>query len=96
MVHQLRERQATPNYEHRIGIETGPGALVTTPGADAEFESAHLSGLQAELALLRDFFADPTIRAVDIQARRFRNGDMPCVTLEEPENRTAGEHDGTS
>jgi hypothetical protein len=48
MVHQLRERQATPNYEHRIGIETGPGALVTTPGARAEFESAHLSGLQAD------------------------------------------------
>jgi hypothetical protein len=92
MVHQLRERQATPNYEHRIGIETGPGALVTTPGADAEFESAHLSGLQAELALLRDFFADPTIRAVDIQGRRFRNSRGDIIR----EKETAGRTNATS
>jgi len=92
MVHQLRERQGTPNYEHRIGIETGPGALVTTPGADAEFESAHLSGLQAELALLRDFFADPTIRAVDIQGRRFRNSRGDIIR----EKETAGRTNATS
>jgi hypothetical protein len=88
MVHQLRERQRTPNYEHRIGIETGPGALVTTPGLDAEFQRAHLSGLQAELALLRDFFGDPKIQAVDIQARRFRNSRGDIIREKETAGRT--------
>jgi len=92
MVHQLRERQATPNYEHRIGIETGPGALVTTPGADAEFQSAHLSGLKAELALLQDFFADPMIRAVDIQGRRFITSRGDIIR----EKETAGRTNATS
>jgi hypothetical protein len=92
MVHQLRERQATPSYEHRIGIETGPGALVTTPGADPEFEFAHLSGLKAELALLQDFFADPMIRAVDIQGRRFISSRGDIIR----EKETAGRTNATS
>lgn len=73
LVHFLRERQRTPNYVHRMGIEEGPGALDVRQGHDQEFQAAHASGIRAELELLRDFFSDPTIRLVDADTRRFRN-----------------------
>ncbi len=88
MVHQLRERQLTPNYEHRIGIETGPGALVTDPALNAEFRRAHAGGIDAELQLLRDFFGDPTIRIVDAGARRFRNQRGDLIREKETAGRT--------
>lgn len=88
MVHQLRERQLTPNYAHRIGIETGPGALVTTPGLNQEFQRAHAGGINAELRLLRDFFDDPTIHVVDADTRRFRNHRGDLIREKETPGRT--------
>lgn len=67
LVHFLRERSATANYARRIGSES----LNTDPAApggaahQAEFDRAHAQGIQAELAVLRDFFADPGIRLID-------------------------------
>jgi hypothetical protein len=92
MVHQLRERQLTSNYAHRIGIDTGPGALVTTPGLDQEFQRAHAGGINAELRLLRDFFDDPTIHIVDANSRRFRNHRGDLIR----EKETAGHTTSTS
>ncbi len=94
LVHFITERRATPNYAHRMGIPGGqPGGLDTRPGFDQEFHRAHRTGLLAELALLRDFFGDPGIRAVDLQARRFRStrGDIIRVRITEGHtNATAG------
>jgi hypothetical protein len=72
MVHFLRERQATRNYARRIGT---PGM---DPDANAaaqpEFDASHRAGLTAELAVLRDFFGDPSIRVVgDPNDRVYRN-----------------------
>jgi hypothetical protein len=67
LVHFLRERTATTNYARRIGSES----LVTDPASpqgaahQAEFDRAHAKGIQAELDVLRDFFADPVIRLID-------------------------------
>ena len=66
LVHFLRERADTKNYAKRIGspsLDTDPA----TPGAaahEAEFDRAHAHGIVAELQVLQDFFADPTIRIV--------------------------------
>jgi hypothetical protein len=90
LVHFISERRATPNYVHRMGIPGGqPGGLDTRTGFDREFQAAHLRGLQAELALLRDFFGDPLIQAIDIQARRFRSSRGDIIRVRVTEGRTA-------
>jgi hypothetical protein len=61
LVHFLRERSATPNYARRIGSSS---LDTSQPGPSHEFDRAHAQGIQAELQLLRDFFADPTIQIV--------------------------------
>jgi Domain of unknown function (DUF4157) len=61
LVHFLRERSATSNYARRIGS----ASLDTSqPGPAREFNRAHALGIEAEVQLLRDFFADPSIRLV--------------------------------
>jgi hypothetical protein len=69
MVHFLRERQATPRYDARIGT---PSLNTNLPGPSAEFVGRHNAGLQAELLLLRDYCSDPSIVLVDANNRRFR------------------------
>lgn len=86
LVHFLRERTATKNYAKRIGSES----LVTgndTPDHIAhqkEFDSAHNQGIQAELAVLQDFFSDPTIKLIDHDSggeifRVYRNGRRDII-----------------
>ena len=72
MVHFLRERQATRNYARRIGTPgMDPDA---NPAAQPEFDVSHRAGLTAELAVLRDFFGDPSIRVIgDPNDRVYRN-----------------------
>jgi hypothetical protein len=67
LVHFLRESSATANYAKRIGSESLNTDPATPQGAahQAEFDRAHAQGIQAELAVLRDFFADPGIRLID-------------------------------
>jgi hypothetical protein len=90
LVHFMTERLVTRNYARRMGIPGGqPGGLDTRPGFDQEFQAAHRRGLQAELALLRDFFGDPGIRAVDLQARRFRSTRGDIIRVRITEGRTA-------
>ncbi len=69
LVHLLRERQETGNYARRMGIVTGPAALLP----NAEFDRSHARGIDSELALLRDFFGDPGIRIIDANTRHFRS-----------------------
>jgi hypothetical protein len=73
LVHFLTERAATKNYARRIG----------TNFTQAEFNAGHAKGIEAEAALLRDFFGDPSIKiiadSVSPTVRRvFRNskGDL--------------------
>ena len=61
LVHFLRERLATPNYARRIGSDSMDFLMV---GVQEEFNLRHASGVAAEVQLLRDFFADPTLREV--------------------------------
>jgi len=61
LVHFLRERLATPNYARRIGSASMDFLVV---GVQEEFDRRHASGVAAEVRLLRDFFADPTLREV--------------------------------
>jgi hypothetical protein len=86
LVHFLRERTATKNYAKRIGSES----LVTgndTPEHIAhqkEFDKAHNQGIQAELAVLQDFFSDPTIKLIDHDSggdifRVYRNGRKDTI-----------------
>lgn len=70
LVHLLRERQATPRYDARIGT---PSLDANFAGPRAEFDRTHAAGLQAELRVLRDFFSDPSIVMVDANTRLFRN-----------------------
>jgi uncharacterized protein DUF4157 len=65
LVHFLRERTATANYAHRIGdLDTNPDTEAGR-GHQAELDRAHAQGIQAELAVLRDFFSDPAIHLID-------------------------------
>ncbi len=90
LLHFVTERRATPNYVHRMGIPGGqPGGLDTRPGFDNEFQAAHRRGLLAELALLRDYFSDPGIHAIDLQARRFRSTRGDLIRVRVTEGRTA-------
>lgn len=93
LVHFISERRATPNYVRRMGIAPTPAGAPARPGAldpnGPEFRRAHTRGLQAELALLRDFFGDRGIRAVDLQARRFRSTRGDIIRVRITEGRTA-------
>jgi len=86
LVHFLRERTATRNYERRIGSESlnteAPGEAGDR--AQREFDRAHAQGIQAELAVLRDFFSDPTIRLINTDAggeifRVYRNSRRDTI-----------------
>jgi hypothetical protein len=66
LVHLLRERQVTRNYERRIGS-------TSLDDTSPEFRRAHESGLDAELPVVRDYFGDPSIRFIDKQNRVYRN-----------------------
>lgn len=61
LVHFLRERSATRNYARRIGSTSLDTRL---PAPAREFARAHALGIEAEVAVLRDFFGDPTIRFI--------------------------------
>jgi hypothetical protein len=85
LVHFLRERTATTNYVHRIGSESLNTDPDSAGGAahQAELDRAHAQGIQAELAVLRDFFSDPTIRLIDHDNgdifRVYRNGRRDTI-----------------
>jgi hypothetical protein len=86
LVHFLRERTATSNYAKRLGSESLNTDPASPQGAahQAEFDRAHGQGIQAELAVLRDFFSDPTIRLVDHDndsqiVRIYRNGRKDTI-----------------
>jgi hypothetical protein len=75
LVHLLRERQQTRSYARRIG---SPSLDVSQAVPAAEFTRAHGAGLDAELAILRDYLQDPSVRFVDRETRLLRNarGDL--------------------
>jgi hypothetical protein len=54
LVHVLTERSTTRDYARRLG----------TPSLGADFGGGHARGIAAEERLLRDYFDDPTIRAL--------------------------------
>ena len=70
LVHLLRERQRTSNYRRRIGTAS---LDASQPGPGAEFRRVHGAGLDAELAVLRDYLQDPSLRFVNRDARVLRN-----------------------
>jgi hypothetical protein len=70
LVHLLRERQQTRNYARRIG---SPSLDASQPGPGAEFRRVHGAGLDAELAILRDYLQDPSIHFIDRDTRLLRN-----------------------
>jgi hypothetical protein len=70
LTHLLRERQQTRNYARRIGSSS---LDTSQPGPDAEFRRAHGAGLDAELAILRDYLQDPSVRFIDRETRLLRN-----------------------
>lgn len=72
LIHLLTERFRTPQYARRLGMLDNLGA---------DFDRAHGHGLRAELAVLRDYFEDDTIRPVDLEARLFRNGRGDRIRL---------------
>jgi hypothetical protein len=67
LVHLLRERTATTNYAKRIGSESLNTDPASADGAkhQAQFDNAHAQGIEAELAVLKDFFSDPGIKLID-------------------------------
>jgi hypothetical protein len=88
MIHILRERSETRNYARRIGSSSMRGAA-----ADREFDRAHARGIDSEVALLRDFFGDPTIRFVreiptGSVARIYRNERRDIFRLRERARRS--------
>jgi hypothetical protein len=91
LVHLLRERQVTPNYPRRMASRSTDARQ---PGVIGEFRRHHTQGLDAELAVLRDFFGDPSIRLVDRDNRTFRNdrGDV----IRERVTHGRGEHRGVA
>jgi hypothetical protein len=86
LVHFLRERTATSNYAKRIGSESLHTDSSSLDGAahQAEFERAHVQGIQAELAVLQDYFSDPSIKLIDHDSgtnifRVYRNGRKDTI-----------------
>lgn len=64
LIHYLTERHHTSRYAHRIGTNTF---------TRREFDRAHGDALGAELDLVRDYFSDPGMRAIDLEQRVFRS-----------------------
>jgi len=73
LLHFIRERTASPNYARRIGTNTF---------TQKEFDTAHALGIEAEAALLRDFFGDPSIHIVN---------DSPSPTVRRVFRNTRGD-----
>lgn len=73
LLHFIRERTASPNYARRIGTNTF---------TQKEFDTAHALGIEAEAALLRDFFGDPSIHIVN---------DSPSPTIRRVFRNTHGD-----
>lgn len=71
LIHFLTERARTPNYARLMG----------TPIAESLLQRGHSAGFQAELAVLRDFFGDPGIRALDFEQRIFRSSRNDTIRL---------------
>ncbi|MEJ8822327.1 DUF4157 domain-containing protein [Variovorax humicola] len=86
LVHLLRERGQTKNYDRRIGTES---LDASQEGPAKEFARAHASGIDAELKVLRDFFGDPSIVIVDADSRRFRNDRRDVIREKETRGRGA-------
>jgi uncharacterized protein DUF4157 len=94
LVHFIRERSETKDYAKRIG---SPSVDTDDPKAQTEFDAAHAKGIQSEVAVLRDFFGDPTIRHIagaesgDV-ARVFRNlrGDSIITDIKHGKGKEAG------
>ncbi len=82
LVHVLRERQTTPNYNARMG--TAGLDPVLTPASSAEFLTHHDRAIGDELAILQDYFGDLGIRTIDLRQRIFRSsrGDIIRSTEE--------------
>ncbi len=67
LLHFLTERARTAGYARRIGspgMDPNSADPATRLAVRREFVRAHQRGVDAEVALLRDFFSDPTIREV--------------------------------
>jgi Domain of unknown function (DUF4157) len=77
LVHLLRERQRTANYSRRIGTAS---LDASQPGPAAEFRRVHGAGLDAELAVLRDYLQDPSLRFIDRGTRLLRNDRGDRIT----------------
>ncbi|MFL6858310.1 MAG: DUF4157 domain-containing protein [Allosphingosinicella sp.] len=77
LVHFLRERAETKNYSRRIGT----ASLSTEDGLPPEFWRAHKKGLASELLVLRDFFGDPKIRALDPLKRVYRTARNDTIRV---------------
>jgi Domain of unknown function (DUF4157) len=95
LVHFMTERAVTKQYAQRIGSTLHDSNADGT--TSAEFQGAHDKGLDAETALLRAFFGDPTIRMVrhddsDTVARAFRNkrGDLFIARMKLGTGKQAG------
>jgi hypothetical protein len=64
LVHFIHERLSTSNYTRRIGTSTF---------TVREFNRVHAAGIEQEVALLQDYFVDPSIRLVrDSPSRTIR------------------------
>jgi uncharacterized protein DUF4157 len=60
LVHMLRERTETPHYAARLGSSS---LELSSSLKEAQFLDAHEKGVDAEVALMNDFFGDNTIQA---------------------------------
>lgn len=60
LVHMLRERTETPNYAGRLGSSS---LEQSSSLKESQFLEAHEKGVDAEVALMNDFFGDNTIQA---------------------------------
>lgn len=88
LVHVLEERSRTANHTRRIGTES---LNADDPARRPEFLRAHGQGILAERDVLRGFFGDPTIRLVDADRRRFRNGRGDLIRERQRVGRGAAE-----
>jgi hypothetical protein len=66
LVHLLRERQRTNRYAQRIGT-------ASLDDTSREFTTAHGAGLDAELAVLKDYLQDPSLHFIDRDTRLLTN-----------------------
>jgi hypothetical protein len=87
LVHFIRERQRTKNYQQRIGTATLDASEGSTHRP--EFLTAHSAGLDAEQAVLRDFFGDPSIHFIDRDQRIYRNDRRDTIRTKVTQGRGA-------